>query len=437
MDPGGNDKTFILPSADVQRSVLSQPTPVNKLNAADLSFGNLDNLTSNWSNPLISSASSLLSLVSKLRNLAFHDRVDELQMRLVREMTAFENHALQKGATEKEIMAGRYFICSLIDETVMNTPWGNQSNWSQQSLLSRFYTESWGGENFFQLLEKMKQQPSQHLSLLELAYLCLSMGFEGKYRVSNDREGLRIIERLRHELYDIINRTRGESKGDLSIKWKGLSDLRSPLRRYVPLWMLAIVTGSLLIILYLGFVFAANRASDNVYGQLMALIQNKIEPPSPRSFLLEPSSVPPAPEPGIDLTARFRRLLASEIVQNMVEVIDGPVLRISNAFLSGSEKVKSDYRPMLVRIAKELETGSNRIQVIGHTDNQPIKFSARFKSNWHLSVARAENIASIISASPVLKGRIIAEGRSDGDPIVKNDTAENRARNRRVDIHIW
>jgi type VI secretion system protein ImpK len=283
----------------------------------------------------------------------------------------------------------------------------------------------------------MKQQPSQHLKLLELAYLCLSMGFEGKYRVSNDRQGLRIIEQLRHELYDIINRTRGESERDLSINWKGLSDLRSPLRRYVPLWMLAVVTGSLLVIFYLGFVFAANRASDNVYGQLMALVQNKIDPPSPRSFLLEPSPVTPAPKPGIDLTARFRQLLANEIAQNMVEVIDGPILRISNAFLSGSEKVKAEYQPMLVKIAKELETGSRRIQVVGHTDNQSIMFSARFKSNWHLSVARAENIASVMSTSAVLKDRIIAEGRSDGDPIVKNDTAENRARNRRVDIHIW
>ena len=146
---GDNDKTVILPYADGQRSGSSKPAPINKFNAADLSSGNLDNLVSNWSNPLISSASSLLSLVSKLRNLPFHDKVDELQMRLVREMTAFENNALQKGVTEKEIMAGRYFICSLVDETVMNTPWGNQSNWSQQSLLSRFYTESWGGENFF------------------------------------------------------------------------------------------------------------------------------------------------------------------------------------------------------------------------------------------------------------------------------------------------
>lgn len=440
MYPGDNDKTVILPlTGSGQRPKPSPPPPAYKPNAAALSIDKLENLSSNWSNPLISSASSLLSLVSKLRNLAFHDKVDELQTRLVREMTAFENNAMQKGATEKEIMAGRYFICSLIDETVMNTPWGNQSNWSQHSLLSRFYTESWGGENFFQILEKMKQQPSQHLNLLELAYLCLSMGFEGKYRVSNDRDGLRIIEQLRYELYEIIKRTRGEHHRELSINWKGLSDLRNPLRRYAPLWMLILVTGSLLVMIYLGFVYAANRASDSVYSQLMAVIQDKIEPPPSRSFLLEPTHVVQKlePKPVIDLTTRFRRLLAEEISQKMVKVLDGPILRISNAFASGSEKVKPDYRPMLVKIAKELEAGSSKIQVIGHTDNQPIRFSARFKSNWHLSVARAENIASIISDSAELQGRVVAEGRSDADPIVKNDTPENRARNRRVDIHIW
>ena len=95
---------------------------------------------------------------------------------------------------QEQVKIASYFLCSLIDETVLNTPWGNQSNWGHHSLLIQFHNEAWGGERFFQILDRLKQQPAQGLNLLELAYLCLSLGFEGKipcrrWRHSRNRGG--------------------------------------------------------------------------------------------------------------------------------------------------------------------------------------------------------------------------------------------------------
>ena len=90
---------------------------------------------------------------------------------------------------------------------------------------------------------------------------------------------------------------------------------------------------------------------------------------------------------------------------------------------------------MLAKIARELQNDNSRIVVVGHTDNTPI-FSARFPSNWHFSQARAKNVANILIASAPLKARIRFEGHADSEPIAPNDTSENRARNRRIDIQI-
>ena len=120
----------------------------------------------------------------------------------------------------------------------------------------------------------------------------------------------------------------------------------------------------------------------------------------------------------------------------MVAVVDGSILRIFNAFPSGSATVRKDYRPMLAKITQELQNQNTRIVVIGHTDNQKIKFSARFKSNWHLSKARAENVASVLNYQGTLGERMNVEGMADNDPIAPNDTKANRALNRRIDIHI-
>ncbi|UCF92438.1 MAG: OmpA family protein, partial [Desulfobacterales bacterium] len=110
--------------------------------------------------------------------------------------------------------------------------------------------------------------------------------------------------------------------------------------------------------------------------------------------------------------------------------------RIYHGFPSGSDQISRDFRPLLTKIAKELQDDTSRIVVIGHTDSRKIKFSARFPSNWHLSVARADHVAGIMRADASLGERVRAEGRADWEPVAPNDTRENRALNRRIDIHI-
>ena len=87
------------------------------------------------------------------------------------------------------------------------TPWGSRSDWSKASLLSRFHNETFGGEKFFQLLERLSRDPIKHVAMLELMYLCLSMGFEGKYRVM-ERGGVQ-LETVRDALYRQIRHVRG------------------------------------------------------------------------------------------------------------------------------------------------------------------------------------------------------------------------------------
>jgi type VI secretion system protein ImpK len=71
--------------------------------------------------------------------------------------------------------------------------------------------------------------------------------------------------------------------------------------------------------------------------------------------------------------------------------------------------------------------------VAGHSDNVPIK-TARFPSNTHLSLARAESVMRQFATSVEDPSRLSAEGRAEKEPIAPNDTAEGRARNRRIEV---
>jgi chemotaxis protein MotB len=105
-------------------------------------------------------------------------------------------------------------------------------------------------------------------------------------------------------------------------------------------------------------------------------------------------------------------------------------------FASGSADLKQASLVTLDTLAAVLRSLPNDLRVEGHTDNVPIN-TAQFPSNWHLSVARALNVAYyVIQRHGLTQERVSVVGYSEFQPLAPNTTAENRTCNRRVDIVI-
>lgn len=207
--------------------------------------------TSSGLNPLVNAASTLIAVFEKTRQSLSHPDIGGLHQRLVSEIKAFEIKAKDADIPPEIILAARYVVCAALDETVLNTPWGAESPWPQRTLLSIFHNETAGGEKFFQILSRMLEQPSENLFILELMYLFLSLGFEGKYRVIN--RGRDHIEQLRDELYSTIRRQRGEYERSLSPSWQGLGKTRASLTSYIPMWVIVSIVVAVLLASYSGF----------------------------------------------------------------------------------------------------------------------------------------------------------------------------------------
>lgn len=199
-------------------------------------------------NPLVAVAAALLSEMVRLQQGVEREDLFALKDRLGSEIKRFEHRALQDGAESSQVMAARYVLCTALDEAVVTTPWGNESEWSQMSLLTSFHNETFGGEKFFQLLERLARDPVKHLPMLELMYICLSLGFEGKYRVLP--RGMLELDSLRDSLYRQIRQLRGDVPRDISPHWQGLTDNRRRLIRIVPLWLVSLFT-----LICLGVIF--------------------------------------------------------------------------------------------------------------------------------------------------------------------------------------
>ena len=106
------------------------------------------------------------------------------------------------------------------------------------------------------------------------------------------------------------------------------------------------------------------------------------------------------------------------------------------AFASGFADVNGEFADLVSKLIPVLTTTKGSIFVSGHTDNIPISGN-RFGSNWDLSASRATAVVhEILHQESLDPARITVQGYGDSRPLVDNDTAENRAKNRRVEISI-
>ncbi len=119
-----------------------------------------------------------------------------------------------------------------------------------------------------------------------------------------------------------------------------------------------------------------------------------------------------------------------------VEITDrGVVLRVDGdaAFSSGSADLSGPAMQLLGEVAKMAGERAGKIEIEGHTDDVPIS-SARYPSNWELSSARAGAAARHLVGQGFSPTNIKAIGYADTRPLTPNDSAENRAKNRRIEI---
>ena len=143
-----------------------------------------------------------------------------------------------------------------------------------------------------------------------------------------------------------------------------------------------------------------------------------------------------------EVERQFDKELGEDEEKKMIEEIHADTVGVrvslasSSFFDSGSALIKEEALPALDKIAKVLSRTTKRLIVEGHTDNQAIK-SKQFPSNWELSSARASTIVRyLIMLYNIPPSRFIAVGYADQHPLVKNDSPENRSKNRRIDILI-
>ena len=136
----------------------------------------------------------------------------------------------------------------------------------------------------------------------------------------------------------------------------------------------------------------------------------------------------------------IKMALSEQISRGLAEVeLDGDqvIIRLGqqDSFASGSADLQTSFTQTLTDVGNAVSSTGGMVRVEGHTDNIPVAFSERFRSNWDLSSARSAAVANfLLDNSNLEAGRVTITGLADSDPIANNDTAAGRAQNRRIEV---
>ena len=375
-------------------------------------------------NPLIDAAKPVFIMANSMQSTTSQLPLESLLSKYSILINQFEENAEHNGARYETIQAAKYCLCTFIDEFAVKATWADES-WAKKSLLVTFFDETWGGERFFEILNNLKVDINKNIHLIELMYLCLQFGYRGKYQVIDNGE--LIVEKIERDLYTLINENRtSQIKNLFSQKKREFVAVPKRKRFSIPIWVVAVFAGLGLGLTYFALNWSLGKQFNFASGKVNSLHLKVAENKTDSTFK----------------TIRLAPLLENEIIRNLVSVTDthdrSTVTILGDGlFQSGSADIQNQYFPVLAAIGQALNSTDGQIIVSGFTDDQPIQ-SLTYPSNWHLSQGRADAVKAIL-VKYVNNGnnRVRAEGRGSNSPVVDNNNAENRAKNRRVEIVLF
>ncbi len=151
--------------------------------------------------PISELASECLMLILQLRSTDNYGNPETLKNRVTEMFDRFEREARSSGIDNEKVTKAKFALVAFLDETIISSKWNQKEVWLSDPLQIKMFDTFNAGEEFFTNLEELRQRSSANKDALEIYYLCLALGFKGKYQLQSPESLRRIIDDLNLELH--------------------------------------------------------------------------------------------------------------------------------------------------------------------------------------------------------------------------------------------
>jgi type VI secretion system protein ImpK len=205
-------------------------------------------------------ASECFILILQLRATNDYGSASILKSRVIEMFDKFENNARRIGIDNEKVRMAKFALVAFLDETIISSEWTEKNEWLAEPLQIKLFDTFNAGEEFFTNMSNLRQRTSANKDILEIYYLCLSLGFKGKYQLQSPENLRRIIDDLNLELHPEAFR----SIDLLSPHGKPRQSIVQTVKSGLPLWVYPVSAIVILIIFYLIMSFSISGKLDDV-----------------------------------------------------------------------------------------------------------------------------------------------------------------------------
>ncbi len=216
--------------------------------------------------PLLDLATDAFLLVFHIHKGNDPGQPDALRQEIARMLQQLERLAKRSGYADEDIKATRYAMCSLIDETILNSRWQYKDQWADRPLQLEYFGEHMAGERFFDLLDRVRQKGAKKSDLLEIFCVTLILGFLGKYKLRGREEPVKLMREIAKEIAGY----RGRS-ATLSPHWRIPEEPVEQVQNRIPLWfwITGAVSISLVVVAFVIFKVLLRSDVSSAIGRLV------------------------------------------------------------------------------------------------------------------------------------------------------------------------
>jgi type VI secretion system protein ImpK len=333
----------------------------------------------------------------------------------------FEIRARVRGVNPARLDKARVVLCALIDDVVSSMPWGGDAGWQPLGAAPAVEAGRGAPDSPALRLLRVARESSGDRELQELICVALALGFDARARgpVAGGEE----LSQIRSQMAAQVRPDGASRRSDLSPQWQAAVGQGGALASWLPLWVVALLLAALLAVLYFSLVLSLGAKSDKVYARISALRPSAAAAqalPAPQARLAAPLSA--------EIAAQ-RLAVRDEIDRSVVVVPDHEL------FEPGTAKLQPASAQFLRPVAAALQSTPGRVLVVGHTDGKTTR-SARYPSDWDLSVDRARAVQDALRGLGVEAGRLRYDGRADTEPLPASDPMRAAGGNGRIEIDL-
>lgn len=183
-------------------------------------------------------------------------------------LDSFERNARRLSASADDVYAAKYAFCAAIDETILSSDMAIRDVWERAPLQLMLFGDQLAGENFYLELEKVRHRGQASVQALEVFYMCLLIGFQGKYALEGKEKLNYLIATLDKE----ITHLKGK-RAQFAPHWKSPDNIKHMMKAEVPMWVIGAALAFMGIAIYAGLGWLLAHHTNDMLGNYFEVIK--------------------------------------------------------------------------------------------------------------------------------------------------------------------